>query len=110
MVTLLERIMVFSYALKIVSLIYFMVSEINILTKFCLTICYTFIHVINCTSFEKMHGFSINMQLKNNLSNKMQITYFLMISMNINFDHVCHVICIYIHVIFLFMLVIVTYE
>ena len=46
--------------LKIDCLIYFMVSKINILTKFRLTICYTFI--INCTNFEKMHGFSINMQ------------------------------------------------
>ena len=49
-----------SVHLKMVSLIYFMVSEINILTKFCLTICYTV--KINCTSFKKMHGFSINMQ------------------------------------------------
>ena len=48
--------------LKIVSLFYFMVSEINILTKFRKTICYTF--KINCTSFKKMHGFSINMQYK----------------------------------------------
>ena len=46
--------------LKMISLIYFMVSEINILTKFRYTICYTFI--INCTSFEKMPGFSINVQ------------------------------------------------
>ena len=46
--------------LKIVSLIYFMVSEIDTLTKFRWTICYTFI--INCTSFEILHGFSINMQ------------------------------------------------
>ena len=43
--------------LKIVSLIYFIVSEINILTKFRLAICYTF--KINCTSFKKMHGFPI---------------------------------------------------
>ena len=48
------------FNLKIVSLIYFMVSETNILTKFRWTICYTFIFY--CTSFEKMHGFSINMQ------------------------------------------------
>ena len=46
--------------LKMVSLIHFMVSEIDTLTKFRSTICYTFI--INCTSFEKLHGFSINMQ------------------------------------------------
>ena len=45
---------------KIVSLIYFIVSEINILTKFRQTICYTF--KIYCISFEKMHGFSINVQ------------------------------------------------
>ena len=44
----------------------------------------------NCTSFEKMHGFSINM--KNNLQTKMQITLFLMARKNIDFDHVCHVI------------------
>ena len=48
-----------TYYLKIVSLIYFMVSEIDTLTKFRWPICYTFI--INCTSFEKLHGFSINM-------------------------------------------------
>ena len=47
-------------SLKIVSLIYFMVSEMNILTKFRQTICFFFL--INCTSFEKMHGFSINRQ------------------------------------------------
>ena len=47
-------------SLKNDSLIFFMVSKINILTKFRWTICYTFI--INCTNFEKMHGFSINMQ------------------------------------------------
>ena len=41
--------------LKIVSLIDYIVSEINILTKFCQTTCYSFI--INCTSFEKMHCF-----------------------------------------------------
>ena len=46
--------------LKIVSLIYFMVSEINILTKFRKTICNTFI--INCKSFEKMQCISINTQ------------------------------------------------
>ena len=46
--------------LKIVSLIYYIVSEINILTKFRWAICYTF--KINCTSFEKMNGFLINMQ------------------------------------------------
>ena len=43
-----------------VALIYFIVSEINILIKFRLAICYTF--KINCISFEKMHGFLINMQ------------------------------------------------
>ena len=48
--------------LTIVSLIYFMISEIDTLTKFRWTICYTFI--INCTIFEKLHGFSINMQWK----------------------------------------------
>ena len=30
--------------------------------------------------------------MKNNLHNKMQITYFLMASKNIDFDRVCHVI------------------
>ena len=44
------------------ALVYFIVSEINISTKFRETICYTVI--INFTSFEKMHGFSINMQQK----------------------------------------------
>ena len=29
--------------------------------------------------------------MKNNLQNKMQITFFLMASNNIDFDHVCHV-------------------
>ena len=67
-----------------------MVSDINTLTKFRYTICYTFI--INCTSFEKLHGFSINMQKNNNIQNKMQITLLLMASSNIDFDHVCHVI------------------
>ena len=46
--------------LKMVSLIYFIVSEINILIKFRWAICYTF--KINCKSFAKMHGFPINMQ------------------------------------------------
>ena len=46
--------------LKTVSLIYFIVSEINILIKFRLAICYTF--KINCKSFEKMQCFSINTQ------------------------------------------------
>ena len=54
-----------------------------------LTKCYTFI--INCTSFEKLHGFSIYMQWKNNLQNKMQITFFRMPSNNIDFDLVCYV-------------------
>ena len=48
------------FDLKIVSLIYFIVSEINGLTKFRSAICYTF--KIYCTSFGKMHGFPINMQ------------------------------------------------
>ena len=51
-----------STELIIVSLIYFIVSEIIILTKFRWEICYTF--KINCTGFEKMHGFPINMQWK----------------------------------------------
>ena len=46
--------------LKMVALIYFIVSEINILLKFRKAICYTF--KMNCKSFEKMHGFPINMQ------------------------------------------------
>ena len=46
--------------LKMVSLIYFIVSEINILIKFRKAISYTF--KINCKSFEKIHGFPINMQ------------------------------------------------
>ena len=49
-----------SSLLKMVSLIYFIVSEINILIKFRKAICYTF--KINCKSFEKMDGFPINMQ------------------------------------------------
>ena len=55
--------------LEIVSRIYFMVSEINILTKFRQTICYSF--KINCTSFEKLHGFFNKYAMKNNLQNKM---------------------------------------
>ena len=47
-------------SLKIVSLIYFIVLEIKILTKFRSAICYMF--KINCKGFEKMHAFSINMQ------------------------------------------------
>ena len=41
-----------------------MVSEINVLTKFHWTMCYTII--VNCysTSFEKMNGLSVNMQRK----------------------------------------------
>ena len=73
-----------------------MVSEINILTKFRKTICYIFI--INCTSFEKMHVFSITMQL----------TWFLMASKNIYLYHVCH--NDRVQVIFLFVHVIVMYE
>ena len=46
--------------LKTVSLIYFIVSEINILIKFRYAICYT--SKINCKSFWNMHGFPINMQ------------------------------------------------
>ena len=46
--------------LKMVALIYFIVLEINILIKFRKAICYTF--KINCKSFEKMHGFLINME------------------------------------------------
>ena len=46
--------------LKLVSLIYFMVSEINILTQFRKAICNTFI--INCKSFKKIQFFSINTQ------------------------------------------------
>ena len=46
--------------LKMVSLIYFIASEINISIKFRYAICYTF--KINCKSFEKMHDFPINMQ------------------------------------------------
>ena len=30
--------------------------------------------------------------MKNNLQNKMQITFFLMASKNIDFGHVCHVV------------------
>ena len=30
--------------------------------------------------------------MKTNLQNKMQITFFLMASKNIDFDHVCHVV------------------
>ena len=51
-----------TFVLKMVSLIYFIVSEINILIKFRYAICYTI--KINCKSFEKMHGFPINMQWK----------------------------------------------
>ena len=50
------------YTLKIVFIIYFIVSEINILTKFRSAIYYSF--KIYCTSFGKMHGFQINMQWK----------------------------------------------
>ena len=78
-----------SQLFKIVSLIYYMVSEINILTKFRLTICHIF--MIDCTRFEKMHCFFDKYAIKNNLQNKMQITHFLMASKNIDFDHVCHV-------------------
>ena len=46
--------------LKRVSLIYLIVSEINIVIKFRKAICYTF--KINCKSFWKMHVFPINMQ------------------------------------------------
>ena len=35
-------------------------QNIMAIIKFRYTICYTFI--INCTRFEKIHGFSINMQ------------------------------------------------
>ena len=66
-----------------------MVSEINTLTKFGLTICYTFI--INCIRFEKLHGFFDKYAMKNNLQNKMQITFFLTASDNIDFDNACHV-------------------
>ena len=61
-----------------VSLIYIMVSEINILTKFRYTICYTFI--INCTDFEKNAWFFDKYAMENNLQNKMQITRFLIAS------------------------------
>ena len=57
-----------------VSLIYYMVSEINSLMKF-----------ENVFFFDKY-------AITNNLRNKMQITHFLMASKNINFDHVFHVI------------------
>ena len=46
--------------------------------------------------------------VKNNLQNKMQITFYLMASYVIDFDHVCHVNMV--QVIFLFVHVIVTYE
>ena len=39
-----------------------------------------------------MHVFSINIAMKNNLQNKMQITFFLMASKNVDFDHVCRVV------------------
>ena len=51
---------ILSHCLKVISFIYFTVSERNILTKFSQTVCYTFI--IKYTTFEKMHVFSINMQ------------------------------------------------
>ena len=67
-----------------------MVSEINSLTN--KTICSTFI--VNCTSFENMHVFYhyYKYAMKNNVQDKMHISYFLMASKNIEFDHVCHVI------------------
>ena len=61
-------------SLKINSLIYFMVSEINILTKFLSTICYTVI--INYASFEKMHGFPMNMHRKIIFRIKCKLTFY----------------------------------
>ena len=50
--------------------------------------CYSFI--INCTRFEKNAWFFDKYAMKINLQNKMQITFFLMSSKNIDFDYVCH--------------------
>ena len=49
-------------SLKMLSLIYCMVTEINISTKFRWAMCYSFIN--NCIRFEKMYVFSINTQWK----------------------------------------------
>ena len=67
--------------LKIVSLIYFVVSEINILTKFRWAIRHNFIVTVQvlrkCMFFDTY-------AMKNNLRIKMQITYFLMASLPIS--------------------------
>ena len=71
------------FKLKIISLIYFLLSEIHILTKFRKTVCYTF--KIICKSVEKMHDFFDKFAMKNSLQNRMLIIFFLMASKNINF-------------------------
>ena len=40
----------------------------------------------------KGFSFFLKFAMKNDLHNKMQITYFLMAGKKIDFDHVCHVI------------------
>ena len=68
-----------------------MVSEVNTLKKKCKTIRFTFI-IITIEAVRKCIFFFYKYAMKNNLLIKMQITYLLMASKNIDFDHVCHVI------------------
>ena len=91
--------------LKIDSLYYFMVSETNILTIFRWAICYT--SIINCTNFEKMHGFSINMQRKIIFRIKCKLHFS---SWPLRISILPRVSCDNVQVIFLFVHVIVTYE
>ena len=78
--------------LKIVSLIYFMVSAINILTIFRLTICFTFIKKKTVQVLGKCMCFRLRCN-GNNLQDIMPIAYFLIASKNIDYDHVYHMIC-----------------
>ena len=76
--------------LKSVSVIYFIVSEINIFYKISLD------NMLNLQNklykFRENAWFFDKYAMKNNLQYKMKITSFLMTSKNIDFDHVCHVI------------------
>ena len=72
--------------LKLVSLIYSMVSEINISLD-------NMLYSYNLLYKFREHAWYFDKYaMKNKLQNKMQITCFPMASKNIDVDHVCHVI------------------
>ena len=76
--------------LKIISLIYFKVAEINNINKISLDNM-AFFHNYLYKFWENAWFFD-RYAMKKNLQNKIQITFFLMASQNIDFDLVCHVI------------------